>query len=249
VAAQHDSCLPAATYVRALEDFNTFETSLHVIEDYGLSRGLSSGSATEWASCAVCQGFLSELQNGLLWGQASTCSDRLSWRSRIAEELRNGRQGTGSFIPDNAAVCFEGEAEYISAALTRTKLTPFGSVFTNGQVSQQTCEERGYAAPRDLIDECWPLASKFMRVETEDEDMGTWVGSYPSMISSFDVQHGQSEGTAMLQTSCEACEAGGATRDRGMWITWHGSESAPVTDEMCMENSFGMGKPGVASLG
>jgi len=230
--SEHDQCLVGqgvSSWVKNSQDFEAFVATMHVIEDYGLERGLASGTATAWASCPVCPG-------GVLWGQTAAPDCASFSNNQVADELQNARSSVGSFVPDNEAVCFEGELGYITAALSRTATAPFGVIFTEAAVSEQTCAERGYSRARDVIDECWPQAVKYMKVESENEDMGTWVGSYPTAISSQDQALGLSEGTSMLWTACVACETGGAVRDRGMWITWDGGASEPVTDEMCKQD-------------
>jgi hypothetical protein len=229
--AERDQCFgTVSSWVRQSGDFQAFEASMHVVEEYGLRRGLQSGTATRWSSCVVCR------RVGVLWGQQSAADCEGFSNELVASELQSARSATGSFIPDNGAVCFEGELDYVTAALTRTATTPFGVIFTQAGVSEQTCEERGYPSARDVIDECWPEAVKFMRILTQGQDMGTWVGSYPTAISAHDALLGLPEGTSQVWTACQACEPGGAVRDRGMWITWDGGLSEPVTDEMCQRD-------------
>lgn len=203
-----------------------------VLDSYDKDHGYPVGTAREWVTCSVCSEGSIMRTSG--FGQNYDCED---FPASVVRNMRTTQRS--SFISNSEAICLEGNADYLRRILADTSTTPLGSLFSESQVVDQDCEARGYGVARDMVDECWPDAAKHMRVETQDEDMGTYVQGFRDALESYDssaASHGMWNNHDWV--ACRACEAGGAVRDRGLWITMHGGDALPYSDAYCRATIF-----------
>lgn len=228
----------ASSYVRpgttaaSLSNFSTYVQGL--MRTSVAARGLSWDVGLYWASCLTCSGGRTGTGDRW-WGadRAYTTEECAQMTPAVitathAAVISRGSR-TSAFVADTAVTCFEGEHDYITASLAMTKRTPFGDLFRNASVHDgSTCADLGYDSVRDLVDDCWPMASKHMRAATENADMGDWVAGPRSVTITndhFDAVNNLPQGMARNLTSCFACQAGSANRDRGMLVLQDGSAS------------------------
>lgn len=235
LVASRDACYfhnGASSFVRPgttqaqLDDFQTYVHGL--IQTNLNARGLSQDLGMRWTTCLPCGGGLPG-QVYRWWGATRAYSPEecvyQEYTADVLAAMQAAQPRRGAFESDGGEVCFEGEYSYMAATLAMTKGTPFGFHFGNAVVHEATCVSMGYSSIRDLVDECWPMSTKLMRVETEEDDMSRWVGGYVASHRDFDTAHGLPAGLAVNLTSCFSCQAGGANRDRGMLSTLEGDRS------------------------
>lgn len=207
-------------------DVRQFHASNHgLISAFAYDRNISMNVAMEWADCAACGMTRAPGGNGPRWWGVDVDHQNCgtTWSSLGYHALTSGynsRVATGSILVENSLVCYEGPIDYLTERVNNARHTPHRVMFANMVVTQQTCSERGYATLRDVVDECWPSAQKWMRTSTEQADMGSFVGG---QIQFFGM--GGSMNSDL--TSCFSCQAGGANRDRGMLVTWNGGDRVP----------------------
>lgn len=210
-------------------ELGQFQSYVHgLIQANTQARNLSQEMGMMWASCLPCTGGAAGDQVFRWWGatRAYSASECATMNDEVLTAMRTVAPRVGAFESDTHVTCFEGEYDYIVASLARVQRTPFGDLFRNAVVHEGTCATIGYGTLRDLVDDCWPMASKHMHTETEDADIGQWVAgprSTGNTHRAFDTAHGLPSGLAVNLTSCFGCQAGGPYRDRGMLMTMQGA--------------------------
>lgn len=232
--ASPDTCFAvhgASSFVRpgtSQAQLGDFQTYVHgLIQANTNARGLSQDLGMMWATCLPCGGG-AEGQVFRWWGgtRAYSADECEPYIDLVIAAMRAVPPRLGAFESDTHVTCFEGDYDYMTASLAMTQRSPFGDLFRNATVHEGTCASIGYGSVRDLVDDCWPMASKHMHVETEDADMGEWVTGARSTTntnSAFDLSHSLPAGMAVNLTSCFGCQAGGPYRDRGMLMTMQGA--------------------------
>jgi hypothetical protein len=197
------------------------------LDHYDSVRGFTPGTSRQWADCMLCGGNL-EINE-------ASCAN---WNEDVAAGIHAAGE-IASLVSVGGSACFEGTREYMEQMLEDTLTTPLGVVFEgNSVVVGESCASRGYEDPRDFVDECWPNAGKWLPIENHEQHMIAWIVEYMSAIVNFDASEYTGHWTTMDWVSCRACQAGGAVRDRGLWLTMHGGDSVPYTREYCSSTDF-----------
>lgn len=214
-----------------------------VLDQYDRDHGYPEGTSREWVSCGICTGQSKVRLES--WGSSYECASALDSEPRVLAAMGRATDEDGNLIPrgsitpNSGATCFEGSISTLEHYLERTLTTPLGALFSESAISDQTCLERGYDMPRDLIDECWADTAKVMRAETEDEDLGTWVMDYINVLHGYDSSElSGGRWNTLDWVACNACFPGGAVRARGLWTTMHGGDSLPYSETYCRAVSF-----------
>jgi hypothetical protein len=247
VAIAEDACTKDMTvYTKQTLDVNqTLEAiraqNLREIHDYADRRNISYDTAMAWTVCnGGCTDNIDKKEGFRWWGadrwvdqrECDALNDGL-----LLQMLEVATPKIGAFVPDSGVACWEGQFDYMEKTLAKLKRTPAGDdLFKHATVKATTCKELGYGATRDPRDECWLEASKCMRRETNQQDMGNWVFGPASLAVNMplsDKARGYPKGTSLDLFSCQ-CERPGAARERGMWLTLNNEGlSARYTDEFC----------------
>lgn len=201
-----------------------------VLDEYDNSNHYPVGTARNWVACGTCNE-----GSALRTEWDVECED---WRTSVLAAMRSSDipNGFRSIVPVGGAVCFEGQTDYLERVIANARATPFAEVFEGSEFSTDDCTVRGYDIVRDMQDECWPLARKHMRSDHEDTDMINWIARYATALNGPTPQN-SGLWTTVDWVSC-ACEVGGAVRDRGMWATMDGGNSAPYTEAYCSAMDF-----------
>lgn len=238
---------PGAPIERANYGTATGGLWLDIIDLYDRDHRYPEGTSREWVACGICTGN-SLVRNGA-WGEDYACANALESEPRVMENMRLATNADGDIIPrgsitsNSGSACFDGTIADLEVYLENTLRTPLGAVFSESEVSEENCEERGYGMIRDLIDECWPNAAKVLRVETEDEDLVQWMTEYREAMAYDSSDLSEGHWNTHDWVSCVACSPGGAVRARGLWTTMHGGDSLPYTDTYCRAAHFPEGMP------
>jgi len=201
-------------------------------DDYDNSNHYEVGTTRRWVACGTCFQPSSALRVEWDVDCDGWVDDTLA--AMRADDIPNGFR---SIVPVGGEVCFEGQTDYLQRVIANARATPLAEVFEGSDFSTESCTDRGFDVTRDMQDECWPLARKHMKHETEDIDMINWIGRYATALNSPTPESSGGLWTTQDWISC-ACEPGGAVRDRGMWQTMDGINSAPYTAAYCDAMNF-----------
>lgn len=204
-------------------------------DNYDIANNYPVGSARNWVACGLCEAG-SAIRNGDVWDV-----DCEGYPANVLAGMRSPDipNGFRSIVPVGGHVCIEGQTDYMERVLANARTTPYGTIFEGSELSTEDCTARGYNIVRDMQNECWPLARTHMMSEHEDLDMTNWLGMYWTAISDYD-STAESGGlwNNVDWVSCRACESGGAVRDRGLYATQDGCQSAPYTNSFCNAMDF-----------
>lgn len=205
------------------------------LDNYDASNNYPVGNARTWVACGLCE------PGAALRDVWDVTCEGPDWDVTVVAGTRTPDipNGFRSITPLGEHVCIEGQTDYMERVLANARTTPYGDIFTGVELSTEDCTARGYDIVRDMQNECWPLARTFMRSATESDDMGSWMTTYWTAINGYDSTP-ESGGlwNNVDWVSCRACEVGGGVRDRGLYATQDGCQSAPYTNAFCNAMDF-----------
>lgn len=249
LAMERDTCWPTmsiyaaegANVTSALADFRA--GSMGIVADYADHRGIDHAFTFRWNTCELCSS-CDGCDVSSWWGDTQSYSpaECATIRAEVGPILQraSGLQ-MGALISDAGGMCFEGQYDYMAAALGRVMETPMYAMFTQQNLQASTCAALGYDSVRDARNEIWPDAMTCMRSATEAQDMGNWIAGGPgndiySTCAAYDTEHGLPDDNCLEWVTCHVCEPGGANRDRGMLVTMEGAYyDDRFSDEFCAE--------------
>jgi len=205
------------------------------LDRYDEEHHFAVGNSRRFVACWLCEEG-SAMRNGEIWDLDCSLHPEAYIASSRGADIPNGFV---SVVPAGDEVCYEGQTDYIEGVVANVRRTPMGRLFPQSmEFSTQNCQERGFDRVRDMLDECWPDARKFIRSAFEDIYMVNWIGRYSESINNYDsTELSDGRWTTMDWVSC-SCDVGGAVRDRGMWQSMHGGDSIPYTDSYCSAMNF-----------
>jgi hypothetical protein len=195
------------------------------LDDYDAQRHHEGCVAQRFVSCSLCE-------EGSVMKTNADCNNYEE--DYLAATRSNG--GTLSVVPVGEDVCFEGSPDYITRVLEAVRRTPMGSLFPD-EPSSEDCQARGFDRVRDMLDECWPDARKFISTQDEGVHMIHWIGRYGQTLA-YDSSHLSGGLWSTPDWISCSCDLGGAVRDRGMWQSFHGGDAIPYTDAYCNAMNF-----------